>query len=140
MKAGEKVAGGFLVAGCDGPEMLDGIEEALDEIALGVKREVAVAFDLAVGFWRDDRGDGAYFQARDEAAGVITLVGEKGSGLDFGGQRFGLRDVVNLAAGEAERQGISQGIDDGMDFRRQSATRTADGLVRAPFFSAPALC
>ena len=48
MESCEEIARGLLVAGCDGAEMLDGIEETLDEIALGIKREVAVAFDLAV--------------------------------------------------------------------------------------------
>ena len=60
--------------------------------------------------------------------------------LDLRGQRLGLGDVVDLAAGEAERQGIAQGIGDGMDFRRQPATRAPYGLVETPFFRAPALC
>ena len=87
--------------------MLDGIEKALDEIALGIKREVAVAFDLAVGFRRDDRGDGAHFEAVDEAVAVISLVGEERLRLDLRGQRLGLGDVVDLAAGETERQRIA---------------------------------
>ena len=72
VEAREEIARGLLVAGGDGPEMLDGIEKALDEIALGIKREVAVAFDLAVGFRRDDRLDGAHFEAVDEAVAVIA--------------------------------------------------------------------
>ena len=60
--------------------------------------------------------------------------------FDLGGERRGLGDVMDLAAGETERQGISQGIDDRMDFRRQPATRAPYGLVEAPFFRAPALC
>jgi hypothetical protein len=51
-----------------------------------------------------------------------------------------LRDVMNLAAGQTEREWISQGIDDHMDFRGQATARTADGLVDAPFLRAPALC
>jgi hypothetical protein len=47
MQACEKIARGFLVARGDGPKMLDCIEEPLDEVALGIEREVAIAFDLA---------------------------------------------------------------------------------------------
>jgi len=48
MQPGQEVARGFLVACRDTPIMLDGIEEPLDEIALGVEGEVAGSFDLAV--------------------------------------------------------------------------------------------
>ena len=48
MDVGEKVSGGFFVACCNAPEVFDGVEETLDEIALGVEREVAVTLDLAI--------------------------------------------------------------------------------------------
>ena len=48
MESCEEVAGGFFITGCDTSEVLDGIEEALDEIALGIKCEVAIALDLSV--------------------------------------------------------------------------------------------
>jgi hypothetical protein len=38
---------------------------------------------------------------------------------------------------EPDRQSV--GIDDGMDLRAQSSTRTADGVIRAPFLP-PAAC
>jgi len=44
VQAGEVIAGGLLVARCDAAEVLDSVEEALDEIALGVEREIAIAF------------------------------------------------------------------------------------------------
>jgi hypothetical protein len=72
--------------------------------------------------------------------GVIALVGEQGSGLDKSSQCRGLRDVMGIAAGEAQRQRISKRIDDDMDFRCQATTRAAYGLVEAPFLRAPALC
>jgi hypothetical protein len=72
--------------------------------------------------------------------GVIALVGEQGSGLDKSSQRPGLRDVMGIPTGEAQRQRISKSIDDDMDFCCQSATRAAYGLVEAPFLRAPALC
>jgi len=140
MQSCEKIACGLLVAGGDAAKLLDYIEKAFDEVSLAVKREVAVPFDLAVGFWRDHRLDGARCEAGDEAVCIISLVGEKGIGLGLGSQSFGLGDVVDLAAGETECQGISQGVDDGMDFGRQAAARAAYGLVLTPFLRAPALC
>ncbi len=48
MESGKEVARGLFVACRDTSIMLDGVEESLDEIAFGVKCEVAVPFDLAV--------------------------------------------------------------------------------------------
>jgi hypothetical protein len=48
MQTGKEVSGGLFVACRDSPIMLDGIEESLDEISLGIECEVAVPFDLAV--------------------------------------------------------------------------------------------
>jgi hypothetical protein len=51
-----------------------------------------------------------------------------------------LGDVVNLPARKTDRERIAQGVDDYVDFRREPAARTADGLIAAVFFRAPALC
>ena len=48
VKAGEEVSRRFWVACCDAPKVFDCIEEAFDEIALGIEREVAFALNLAV--------------------------------------------------------------------------------------------
>ena len=124
----------------DSSELFDELKETLDEVAFGVEGEVAIASDLAVRFWRDDRLDGACFEALDEGVGVIALVAEEGIGLRFGRERFSLGYVVDLAAGEAERQRVAQGVDDHMDLGRRAAARAAYGLVEPPFLRAPALC
>ena len=140
MKSGEIVAGSLFITGGDAAKVLDGIEEALDEIALAVERKIAVPFDLAVHFRRDHRFDGTHFQALNEAVTVVSLVTEECCGLDLSRKRFCLCDVVCLSSSQAEREGISQGVDDGMDFRRQAAARAAYSLVSPPFLRAPALC
>ena len=140
MDASKEVSGGFLVACCDAPEVFDEIEEALDEIAFGVEREVAMALNLAVRFWRNDHRDAAPFETSDEAVAVIALVGKESPWRDIRRQRFGLSDVVDLAFCQGGFQRVAEGVDDDVDFRRQSAARTADGLIFAPFLSAPALC
>ena len=48
MKAGQKIPRGLLVARCDCSKMLDRIEEALDDVALAVEREVAITFDFSI--------------------------------------------------------------------------------------------
>ena len=140
----EEIACGFLVARGDASELFDVIEEAPNQIALGIECEVAVALDLAVRLRRNDNFDRAGFEAGDEAVGVIAFVAEKCTGLDLGGQGFGLRDVKDLSASEAQREGIAASIDDHVDFGREGEpkanARAPDGLVAAVFFWAPALC
>jgi hypothetical protein len=140
MQACEEVASGFFVAGGDATELFDKIEEAFDQIAFGVEGEVAMARDLAIRFWRNDRLDGPHFEGLDKGVDVVALVGEESFGPHFGGERLGLVDVVDMPAGEAERQWISDGVHDHMDFGGQPAARAAYGLVEAPFLRAPALC
>ena len=48
MKAGEKIPRRLLVSRRDCSKMLDHIEEALDDVAFAVEREVAVAFDFPI--------------------------------------------------------------------------------------------
>src|SRR5437764_2867603 len=127
MQAGEEIAGGFFVSGGDSSELFDELKETLDEIAFGVEGEVAIASDFAVQFWRDDRLDGSHFEALDEGVGVVALVAEEGFGLRFGGEGFSLGDIVDLSAGEAERQRVAQGVDDHMDLWSQAAARAAYG-------------
>ena len=120
--------------------MLDYTEETLDEIALAIEREVAIAFHFPIRFRRDDDLDRSRDQAVSEVICVITLVCEQSSGLDQPQQRLSLRDIVNLAASQDEPQRITKGIDDHVDFRREPTARAADGLVETPFLRAPAEC
>ena len=48
MQPGEKISCGLFVASGDGSKVLDCIEEAFDEVALAVEREVTIAFDLSI--------------------------------------------------------------------------------------------
>ena len=136
----EIVARGLFISGGDSSEVFERVEEALDEVALGVKSVVAVAFDGSVGLGRDDRFDAAHTQSLDEAIGVVSLVADEGFGLDLGGERLGLRHVVDLAAGETNGERQAERVDDDVDFRGQSAARSADRFLAAVFLGAPALC
>ena len=87
--------------------MLDYAEESLDEIALAIEREIAIAFHFPICFRRDDDRDRAGSQAVNEVIGVITLVCQQGPWLDRRQQRRSLRDIVNLTAGQYEPQRIT---------------------------------
>jgi hypothetical protein len=54
-------------------------------------------------------------------------------------QRLRAGEIVGLPRREHQLDRIAKGIDEGVDFSRQSATRSADRLF-AVFFRAPALC
>ena len=80
MQAGEEIARGFFIAGRDASELFDELKETLDEVALGIESEVAIASALAVRLWRDDRLDGSHFEALDEGVGVVPLSPRRASG------------------------------------------------------------
>ena len=90
MDSCEEVSSGFFVAGCDGSELFESIEETLDEVAFGVEGEVACTVELAISLGRDHRLDAAHGQGFDETVGVVTFVSDEGLRLDFGQERFGL--------------------------------------------------
>lgn len=48
MQAREEIVRGLFATSRDATELVDKIEEALDEIAFCVEREIAIALDLAV--------------------------------------------------------------------------------------------
>jgi hypothetical protein len=63
--------------------VLNFIEEALDEVALAVKCEIAIAFGLSVGFAANYRRDFSRRKAIDEQIGVAGLVCDQGLGPAF---------------------------------------------------------
>jgi hypothetical protein len=128
----------YIVCGY-GPKVLELVEEAFDEVALTIERKVAAARRLAVGFWRNHRGDAAAGKAIDERVGVECLVAQQRLRIDSLQQRRRASQIVGLPRCEPHIDGIAEGIDQDMDFGRQSAARAADRLL-AVFFRAPALC
>ena len=120
--------------------MLEGVEEAFDKIALAVEGEVGFSRVLAVGFRRNDGRYAALLELLDEGIAVVSLVADEGARLDLVEQRRGLSDVGRLPRRQRQRDRVAECIDDGVDLCRQAAAGTADGLIVAVFFWAPALC
>ena len=114
--------------------MLDLVEEAFDEVAFAIEREVAIPQLLSVRLRWNDRRDFPAFEALDERVAIVAFVGKQRFGLEAFEQRFGLGDVGGLPRRERQRDRIAERIYDGVDLRRQAAARAADGLVGAVFF------
>jgi len=137
---GEEVPCELVVAGGDAPEVFDFVEEALDEIALSVKREIDRALDLDVALGRNVGLGAARLDERDDAFRIIAAIGDNVAGQANAaeqGRRGGLIGGLARREQQADRQAL--GIDHGMDLGAQSSTRTTDGVIRAPLFP-PAAC
>jgi len=115
-------------------------EEALDEVALAVDGDVDRAANRALRCAWDARLGAGSADQFDDSVGVVAAVGDNGGRdrqtveeLRHGGH------VRGLAGGEqqAHRQAVL--VDNGVDLGAQSSTRTADGVIRTPFFP-PAAC
>ena len=140
LDGGEEISCELVISGSYTTEMFDDIKETLDEVALAVEGEIAIALDQPVGFGRDDRGDVAFRKEVDQSICVVGFVGQESLRVDLIQQRFSLAEVGGLPGRQREADGIAQSIDDGVDLRGQSASGASDGLVFAVFFRAPALC
>jgi hypothetical protein len=119
--------------------MLEFIEEALDEVSFAVEREIASPWRLTICFWRNHRGDTSAGESVDQRISVVRLVAKQG--VRVGAFEQGLRasQVMGLSRRQHQFDGIAQGINEGVDFGRQSAAGSTDRLL-AVFFCAPALC
>src|SRR5215204_3934977 len=141
VNAGKEAAGGLVVAGGDGPELLELGKEVLDQVPGLVEVFVKGARYLA-GFARwDDRHLAGFSQRREHPrVGIERLVGNERLGLKLRQQGIRSSQVVLLTAGEMKAGRIAERIDGGVDFGAQPAARASDGLILTPFLRAPALC
>ena len=136
---GEEVAGQLVVAGGDSSEVLQLVEEALDEIAQAVDGMVDRSLVLTIALGGDMRLRSMLGDEIDDVLGVVAAIGD---GI---ARRFqaveqswygGLIGSLARRQDEPDRQAV--GIDDSVDLGAQSSTRTADGVIRTPFFPPPA--
>lgn len=136
----EEVSGEFVVTGGDGTEVFELVEESLDEVALAVEREIDRTADLDVALGRDMGGGAVGLDQFDDGPGVVAPVGDDVAGEAKAVDEHRQQGLVGGLAGaedEADRQAPS--VDDDVDLGAQSSTRTANGVIRAPFFP-PAAC
>ena len=97
-----------IIAGVDASPVLDFGEEVLDQVALFVDRFVVVILHLAVGLWRDARGDAARGQRGAEPVAVIALVAQQFLGAwQCIEQQNSALVVTHLALGEHHHDGAA---------------------------------
>ena len=139
LHSGEKISGEFVITCGDGTKVLEFIEEAFDEVAFAVEREIARSRGFAVGLGRNDRSNSSLGEGVDERVGIVRLIADQSIWIGGVDQRLSASKIVSLAWREHQLDGIAQGVDERVNFGGQSAARSTDGL-RAVFFRAPALC
>src|SRR5260370_39127638 len=100
MNSGEEISCEFVVSRGDCPEMFEFVEEALDEIALAIKREVARAWDFAIGLGGNHGGDGSPGKGLDQDLGVVSLVPDQRLRLELVQQRLPAAPSGGLDLGE----------------------------------------
>src|SRR5215204_749442 len=126
---GEVVCGVLLVAGCDCPEVLELVEEAFDEVPGAVEERAEGRLVAPTGEWLDV---GPHASRRHRLAEEIAVVGavcdQDLAGSEVAQQVGGAAAVVSLPFGELEDDRQAVGIDEGVDLRRQSASRAPHAL------------
>ncbi len=137
---GEVVSREFVEAGCDAAGVFEFVEETLDEVALAVDVEIDDAADPHVAL-RGDVGVGAagLDQLDDRACEEATVGDHVARQAQAVGERWECRLVGRLTGREQKPDRQAAGVNDRMNFGAQSATRTTDGVIRAPFLP-PAAC
>ena len=141
VNTGQEASRGLVVAGCNGPKLLELGKEVLDEVAGLVEVFVKGARGLA-GFSRrdDDRLAGFGQRLQHALVGIERLVGDERLGLKRGQQGIGSSQIVLLTAGEMKADRIAERIHQGVDLGGQPALAAPDRLVRPSFLGAPAAC
>jgi hypothetical protein len=139
--SGKEVTSGLVVAGGHSAKELELSEEVFNQVTSFVKLLVVIPLHLAVGLGRDKDNLARPLPGNhNPLIGIEAFIREQAVGFQLWQQHIGSFQVAGLAAGEMKASGVAEGIDGSVNLGAQSAFTAPDGLVCAPFFSAPALC
>ena len=75
----------------------------------------------------------------EQSVGIVATVCNDVAALEIGEQVWRGSQIMCLTGGQHEPYRQTILVDDGIDLGAQSSTRTADGVILAPFFP-PAAC
>jgi hypothetical protein len=141
VNTGQEASGGFVIAGGDGPELLELGEEVLDQMS-GLVEVCVKGARCRAGIPRWDHGCLAGLGQRFEhpRVGIERLVGNERLGLKLREQGIRSSQIVLLTAGEMKAGRVAERIHQRVDLRGQPALAAADGLIFASFLGAPAAC
>ena len=136
----QEVSGELVVARRDPAQMFEFVEEALDQVALSIEFEVDAADHPDVALAGDMRGGAERSEQLDDAAGAVAAVGDRSARRPQAVDQARQGGLVGGLTGRQQKADRQTGrVNDGVDLGRQSSARTADGVIRAPFFP-PAAC
>ena len=141
MNAGQEASCGLVVAGGDGPKLLELGEEVLDQMP-GLVEVVVKGARCRAGVPRWDDGHLAGLGQRFEhpLVGIECFVGDERLGLKRRQQGIRSGQIVLLTAGEMKAERIAERIHQRVDLGGQPALAAADRLVWPGFLGAPAAC
>ena len=98
------------------------------------------ALNFTVPLGRDVGLAAALSHQVDDGLGVVAAIGDERASRRQSLEQGGHGGLVGcLAGGEHDPQRQAVLVHDGVDLGAQSSTRTADGVIRAPFLP-PAAC
>ena len=137
MKHVEERSGELVIAGGDGTVDLEMTDHALDAVALPIELPVPADRRLAVRARRDHGLDAGVMETVADGVAIVALVGDQVAGPCFGErtERFELRAVGRLAAGEVEGKRLTDGITETMNLTGEPAPRAAKSLFASPPFA-----
>src|SRR3982751_5069924 len=141
VNAGQEASCGLVVAGGNGPELLELGKEVLDQMPGLVEVFVEGARRLAAfARWDDRRLAGVSQRLEYPLVGIERFVGDERLGLKLRQQGIGSGQIVLLTAGEMKAGRIAERIDQRVDLGGQPALAATNRLVRPSFLGAPAAC
>jgi len=127
---GKEISGGFVIAGCDRPELLEFAEEILDQVALFVEFSIEFARRQAVWSGRDYGGFASRRQrAKYSAIGIEGAICDQPVGGHMRQQRISPGQVVHLSRRQQKAQRLAERVDQRMDLGAQPPAAAAKRLV-----------
>jgi len=132
----EVIAGRLVVPGGDGAEAFDVVKEAFDAIADSVQRTIeTAAAAFAVRFAADHDFHSTMTNASSKPIRVVAAVANQCATLCIVQQFVGLGHLVPVAGGQRDVERPAFRVDDRMDFRGESTSRTTQCVSVDPPFS-----
>ena len=119
--------------------MLEVAEEALDQVSLTIDASIDGSVDDPLAGRGDVRLGASGPDQVEQGISVVAAVGDDMAAFETGEQLWRGPQIVSLAGGEQQADWQAVLINHGVDLGAQSSTRTADGVIFAPFLP-PAAC
>lgn len=122
MDEAEVTVGGFVVAGCQPPGVLELVEAAFDHVAQGIDSGIDRQLDQPVALGRYHGSAAAPFHIFANEVSIIALVGQQHLGRWPVGvhDRHIALEVGSFTPGQRHRYGQAQRIDAEMDLGRKA--------------------